>query len=76
MAGVRRFEGHRLVGTRDDMRVYDTSDADQRARLEQRIEEDELVRRNLLQTFAPDELAEAHNRGFRKVSGTAPSNNR
>lgn len=47
------------------MRVYDCDDADQLKRLERRIEMDDLYQRNLLQTFGPDTLAEATNRGFR-----------
>ena len=65
MGRLNRFEEHRYVGTRDDMMVYDCEDADAFTALEQRVKEDELLRRNLLQTFAPDELAEARNRGFR-----------
>ncbi len=49
------------------MMVYDTDDAVQAERLRERAEADELLRRNLLQSFAPDELAEARNRGFKQV---------
>ena len=65
MARHRRFEAHRFVGTRDDMLVYDTDDDDQADRLLSRLDADELLARNLLQTFGPDTLAEARNRGFR-----------
>jgi hypothetical protein len=65
MARLRRFENHRYVGTRDDMVVYDCDDADQFATLEERIEADDLMNRDLLQAFGPDEPAEARNRGFR-----------
>jgi hypothetical protein len=65
MAGVRRFEQHRFVGTRDTMVVYDTSDADDREALGARIAADDLLRRKLLTSFGPDSLAEARNRGFR-----------
>jgi hypothetical protein len=65
MARLRRFENHRYVGTRDDMVVYDCDDANQFATLEERIEADDLVNRDLLQAFGPDEPAEARNRGFR-----------
>jgi hypothetical protein len=65
MAKLRRFENHRYVGTRDDMVVYDCDDANQFATLEERIEADDLVNRDLLQAFGPDEPAEARNRGFR-----------
>lgn len=65
MGRLRRFENHRLVGTRDDMVAYDTDDPEQSAELARRLETDDLFDRNLLQTFAPDELFEARNRGFR-----------
>ncbi len=65
MPRLRRFEHHRYVGTRDDMRVYDTDDPSQYEALEARVEADDLLERNLLQSFGPDELAEARNRGFR-----------
>ncbi len=68
MARLRRFDEHRYVGTRDDMRVYDCDDAAQLAALEERVEADELFDRVLLAAFAPDTLAEARNRGFRPVS--------
>ena len=65
MARHRRFEDHRYVGTRDDMIVYDTDDTTQADELIARLEADGLLTRNLLQTFGPDTLAEARNRGFR-----------
>ncbi len=64
MPRLRRFEHHRYVGTRDDMVVYDTDDPHQYELLEARVEADDLLRRNLLASFGPDELAEARNRGF------------
>lgn len=65
MARHRRFEAHRFVGTRDDMVVYDTDDVEAADSLIARIETDDLLAKNLLQTFGPDTLAEARNRGFR-----------
>lgn len=65
MARHRRFETHRFVGTRDDMVVYDTDDAVEADALSERIGEEALLEKNLLQTFGPDTLAEARNRGFR-----------
>ena len=65
MGRLNRFEEHRFIGTRDDMVVHDCDDADALANLEQRIAAEELLRTNLLQSFAPDTLAEARNRGFR-----------
>jgi hypothetical protein len=67
MSRLRRFEEHRYVGARDTMVVYDCDVAEQLAELEARVEEDGLYRNNLLQTFAPDQLPEARNRGFTPV---------
>ncbi|MFQ5553962.1 MAG: hypothetical protein ACE5GC_01165 [Acidimicrobiia bacterium] len=64
MSRLRRFEQHRFVGTRDGMVVYDCDDAAQFALLETRVKEEGLLEENALQTFGPDELAEARNRGF------------
>ena len=64
MARMRRFEDHRFLGLRDEMVVYDCDDEGQFAVLEERMKDDELVRRTQLSTFAPDSLAEARNRGF------------
>lgn len=65
MGRLNRFDQHRYIGTRDDMVLYDCDDVDQLATLEQRMADDELLRRNLIQSFAPDTVAEANNRGFR-----------
>lgn len=67
MGRLRRFEGHRYVGTRDDMVAYDCDDDDQLAVLERRVQEEDLLGRNVLASFAPDTLAEARNRGFRPL---------
>ncbi|GMQ97729.1 MAG: hypothetical protein BMS9Abin17_0229 [Acidimicrobiia bacterium] len=65
MARLSRFEEHRFVGTRDDMRVYDCDDDDQFDELSERVSEEKLLDTKLLQTFAPDSIADARNRGFR-----------
>ena len=67
MARLKRFESNRYVGSRDDMRVYDTDDAGQAEVLGERIAADDLVGKNLIQTFAPDDLPEARNRGFKPI---------
>ena len=64
MARLRRFEHHRYVGTRDNMVVYDCDDPTDLADLERRTKEEDLMGQKLLQTFGPDDLAEARNRGF------------
>ena len=46
------------------MVVYDCDDDEQFLELGRRIGDEDLVARNLIQTFGPDELPEARNRGF------------
>lgn len=67
MSRLKRFEEYRFVGTRDTMRVYDCDDADHLEDLEIRAENEDLLNRDLLQSFAPDSLDEAANRGFKLV---------
>ncbi len=64
MGRLRRFESHRWLGLRDSMTVYDCDDEDQFAAVSTRADDDDLVRRRMVQTFGPDTLAEARNRGF------------
>ncbi len=65
MGRLRRFTEFRFVGVRDTMVVYDCDDDQQFAELSERVESGDLVAKNLLSSFAPDEAAEARNRGFR-----------
>jgi len=67
MARIARFEEHRYVATRDDMRVYDTDDDVQSEILRDRIAADNLLDRKQLQSFGPDTLPEAGNRGFKAI---------
>jgi hypothetical protein len=46
------------------MVVYDCDDPDQFAELSQRLEQDDLMKLDLIQTFGPDTIPEARNRGF------------
>ncbi|HSG78233.1 MAG TPA: hypothetical protein VLD62_01540 [Acidimicrobiia bacterium] len=62
---MRRFPENRFVGLRDEMMVYDCDDDEQYSVVSDRIESEDLLRRTLVSTFAPDTLAEARNRGFR-----------
>ena len=66
MSRLKRFEDHRFIGDRLTMIVYDCEDAEQFQRLAS-LADDGMAQRNELQTFAPDELDEAANRGFRVV---------
>lgn len=65
MDRLRRFENHQFIGTRDDMIVYDCDVPAEFAALQRRADDGRLLERNLLQTFSPDTIAEARNRGFR-----------
>ncbi|MDJ0792373.1 MAG: hypothetical protein QNJ71_10795 [Acidimicrobiia bacterium] len=67
MPRLRRFEEHRWVGTRRDMRVYDCDDAEQFEALSALSDDENLIDELGLQSFGPDTLAEARNRGFREV---------
>lgn len=67
MSRLRRLEEFRYVGVRDTMRVYDTDDPEEAGQLEQRIADDDLLRAKLIQTFGPDDVEEAKNRGFRRI---------
>ncbi len=49
------------------MLVYDCDDTAQFTELEGRIEDGDLLDRNLLQSFAPDSLDEAADRGFHPI---------
>jgi hypothetical protein len=64
---LSRFEHYRFVGTRDTMRVYDCDDDVQFEELNERIQTDRLVERLQVQSFAPDTVEEARNRGFKPV---------
>jgi hypothetical protein len=68
MARLKRFEDFRYIGDRVSMKVYDTDDAEQFSLLQQRVAEGDLYQKNLLQTFGPDEVAEARNRGFKPMT--------
>ena len=68
MSRLKRFEDHRFIGDRRTMKVYDCDDELQFAVLERLVSDGGLTDRNELQTFAPDDLAEATNRSFRPVN--------
>lgn len=65
MARLPRFEEFRYVGLRDEMRVYDCDDESQFRQVSRRVGAYQLQERDLIQTFTPDTLAEAANRGFK-----------
>lgn len=53
------------MGRRDSMKVYDLDAAADFDDLAPAVDSELLVEMNRLQSFAPDTLAEARNRGFR-----------
>lgn len=65
MPRLNRFADNRFVGVRSEMRVYDCDDPDQFEELSTAVEAGDLLRSNGLQTFGPDTVVEARNRGFR-----------
>jgi len=65
MARLAAFAEYRFIGTRHDMKLYDCDEEAQFGALMARVEKDDLVMANGLQSFSPDSLAEARNRGFR-----------
>lgn len=66
MGRLRRFPTHRFVGRRGEMVVYDCDDLIQFEEIESAENNEFLTSRNELQSFAPDTIAEARNRGFRR----------
>lgn len=64
MGRLKRFDEHRFIGTRDNMLVHDCDNDADFAALESRASSEGLLASNLIQTFGPDTLAEARNRGF------------
>ncbi len=65
MTRLGRFEDYRFIGVRDTMIVYDCDVPEEFERLETIVDEEGLVAANQIQTFAPDTVDEARNRGFR-----------
>ncbi len=61
---LRRFPENRFIGRRDEMVVYDCDDPDEYERLAGAVSQSDLDLENQLQTFAPDSVDEARNRGF------------
>lgn len=64
-----RFESHRFLGDKRSQVVYDLDAAD----LDKAVL-DELLEAQTYQTFGPDRLAEARNRGYKLWKGHADQN--
>lgn len=65
MGRLRRFPDRRFIGRRDQMIAFDCDDLSQFEQLDVAEKDLDLTENNQLQSFAPDTLAEARNRGFR-----------
>jgi len=64
---LNRFEHHRYVGIRKNMKVYDCNDEKQFESLNEYLKDYDYVSLNLVQSFSPDNIDEAKNRGFRPI---------
>ena len=67
MNRLNRFEHHRYVGIRKNMKVYDCDDEKQFDSLNEYLKNYDYVSLNLVQSFSPDNIDEAKNRGFRPI---------
>ena len=65
MGRIDKFENYRFLGNRKNMRVYDCDNQDEFAQIENLINDKDLITNNLIQAFAPDNIHEAKNRGFK-----------
>ena len=65
MGRIAKFENYRFLGNRKNMSVYDCDNQDEFAQIENLINDKDLITNNLIQAFAPDNIHEAKNRGFK-----------
>ena len=65
MGRIAKFENYRVLGNRKNMRVYDCDNQEEFAQIENLINDKDLIINNLIQAFAPDNIHEAKNRGFK-----------
>ena len=65
MGRIAKFENYRFLGNRINMRVYDCDNQEEFAQIENLINDKDLIINNLIQAFAPDNIHEAKNRGFK-----------
>ena len=67
MKRLDRFENSRFVGYRKNMKVYDCDNEEQFSKLTAIIENLDYIKLNLIQSFSPDTIDEAKNRGFKSA---------
>ena len=65
MKRLDRFENSRFVGYRKNMRVYDCNNDEQFSKLTAMVDNLDYIKLNLIQSFSPDSIDEAKNRGFK-----------
>ncbi len=67
MNRLNRFEHHRYIGIRKNMKVYDCDDEKQFTSLNKYLKDYDYISLNLVQSFSPDIIDEAKNRGFKPL---------
>ena len=67
MNRLNRFENHRYVGLKLNMKVYDCDNQLQFDQLNNKIGDSDYIGLNLIQSFSPDSIGEAKNRGFKPI---------
>ena len=67
MGRLSRFENYRFLGNRLNMKVYDCDNDEQFKTHKTLYEEKEMLKNNKIQSFSPDSLEEAKNRGYKPV---------
>ena len=67
MNRLNRFEQHRYIGIRKNMKVYDCDDEKQFTSLNKYLKDYDYISLNLVQSFSPDIIDEAKNRGFKPL---------
>ena len=65
MKRLDRFENSRFVGYRKNMKVYDCDTEEQFSKLTEIMGNIDYIKLNLIQSFSPDTIDEAKNRGFK-----------
>ena len=65
MKRLDRFENSRFVGYRKNMKVYDCDNDEQFSKLTAMMDNLDYIELNLIQSFSPDSIDEAKNRGFK-----------
>ncbi len=64
MNRLERFEKFRFVGYKHNMKLYDCDNLEQYKKISSLLSEIKYIELNLIQSFSPDTLDEAKNRGF------------